>query len=423
MKKRRGYRGRSSALLVLWIVSLIIVAIILYSAADFSKDLAGKAFTVTDVAEIVPCPPEAECEGYIVELEEPAVLENAEVVAIKEEIAQIGSGIAETGDLAGHAADTLAAEQQIQVLEAELNEVAEAVKLEIVEGQQDAIEQIEQTTTVVAGEIKSVADTVINAVVLEETVTEQEIKEVAKLPEVKKIWPNVKVHALEDVETRIFVQNGIDASPFVLSSDGAVIGGENAQQFIVTEDGIERVGSIEEEQIDVLTSGDPVDALLHESVDLIGASSPGGAWDQGYTGQGVAIGIIDTGVDYTHPDLGGCFGQGCKVVGGYDFVNNDHDPIDDHGHGTHVAATAAGKGDYNGDNVRDAGEFWGVAPDAKIMAYKVLDASGSGTMAGVIAGINRAVSDHADIISLSLGGPGDPDDLVSRAIDNAVDNG
>jgi len=750
MKKRRGYRGRSSALLVLWIVSLIIVAIILYSAADFSKDLAGKAFTVTDVAEIVPCPPEAECEGYIVELEEPAVLENAEVVAIKEEIAQIGSGIAETGDLAGHAADTLAAEQQIQVLEAELNEVAEAVKLEIVEGQQDAIEQIEQTTTVVAGEIKSVADTVINAVVLEETVTEQEIKEVAKLPEVKKIWPNVKVHALEDVETRIFVQNGIDASPFVLSSDGAVIGGENAQQFIVTEDGIERVGSIEEEQIDVLTSGDPVDALLHESVDLIGASSPGGAWDQGYTGQGVAIGIIDTGVDYTHPDLGGgntdtdesrgilisntgsnlardidankiawasslgrntdvyvhdlttdvteqitsdpyfqehieidnniivwedqrnnqengnfdiymydlsthqetqitndisqqtapalsgnriawmdnrdgdweiyiydittqqtsrlttdldnyggniildyniiawncrpnidptpndgypddwfpnlCIqnletgeftkiqhvrheyieytdidngrivwiSQGSthnsiyvydvvtktqtkigdyngrngqirisedniiwrdirngnadiyihntatadeqrvtcdlfdqdtldidgdtiiwsdersgnyqvyyyslsdlpsscnrmpstfptsKVIGGYDFVNNDNDPMDDQGHGTHVAATAAGKGDYNNNGVRDTSEFWGVAPDAKIMAYKVLDASGSGTMAGVIAGINRAVSDHADIISLSLGGPGDPDDLVSRAIDNAVDNG
>ena len=80
------------------------------------------------------------------------------------------------------------------------------------------------------------------------------------------------------------------------------------------------------------------------------------------TGKGVTIGIIDTGVDYTHPDFGGCFGQGCKVSGGYDFVNNDNDPMDDHGHGTHVAATAAGNGILKG-----------VAPDAKIYAYKVLE--------------------------------------------------
>lgn len=115
--------------------------------------------------------------------------------------------------------------------------------------------------------------------------------------------------------------------------------------------------------------------------------------------------------------------QNCKVIGGYDFINNDADPMDDHGHGTHVAATAAGKD--------PDGVFLGVAPDAKILAYKVLNSRGSGTWSGVIAGIERAVdpnqdgdfSDKADIISISLGGPGNPDDPVSRAVDAAVESG
>lgn len=123
------------------------------------------------------------------------------------------------------------------------------------------------------------------------------------------------------------------------------------------------------------------------------------------TGEGVTIAIIDSGVDYTHQDLGGCFGSGCKVIGGYDFVNNDNDPMDDDGHGTHVAATAAGKDTtYNG-------RFDGTAPDAKILAYKVLNENGSGPSSYTFAAIEAAVdpnkdgdlSDRADIISLSLG--------------------
>ena len=138
------------------------------------------------------------------------------------------------------------------------------------------------------------------------------------------------------------------------------------------------------------------------------------------TGKNIKIAIIDTGVDYTHPDLGGCFGPSCKVVGGYDFVNNDNDPMDDHGHGTHVAATAAGNGVLKG-----------VAPDAKIYVYKVLDSSGSGYESQIISGIERAIDpnqdgdflDHLDIISMSLGGDGNPDDPMSKAVDRAVDNG
>src|SRR3989338_479040 len=110
----------------------------------------------------------------------------------------------------------------------------------------------------------------------------------------------------------------------------------------------------------------------------------------------------------------------CKVIAGYDFFNKDSDPMDDHGHGTHVAATAAGNGILKG-----------VAPDAKIVAYKVLSNSGSGWWSEIIAAIDRSVDPnqdgnynyHLDIISLSLGGSGNPDDPPSKAIDNAVNNG
>ena len=137
-------------------------------------------------------------------------------------------------------------------------------------------------------------------------------------------------------------------------------------------------------------------------------------------GSGTTIAIIDTGIDYTHPDLGGCFGENCKVVGGYDFVNDDLDPMDDHGHGTHCAATAAGNGILKG-----------VAPGAKIYAYKVLNGQGSGKTSNIISAIERSVdpnddgdfSDHIDVISLSLGGWGNPDDATSLAIDNAVEAG
>jgi len=173
-----------------------------------------------------------------------------------------------------------------------------------------------------------------------------------------------------------------------------------------------------------------VQAFLNESVPYINADDVWSLDADGQPcavtgkpcliGQGVTIGIIDTGVDYTHPDLGGCLGQGCKVIGGYDFVNEDEDPADDYGHGTHVAAIAAGDGTLRG-----------VAPGASIVAYKVLDEYGSGTWEAVIAALERAVdpnqdgdtSDHLDVVNLSLGGSGDPDDPASRAVDRAAQGG
>jgi len=159
-------------------------------------------------------------------------------------------------------------------------------------------------------------------------------------------------------------------------------------------------------------------ASLYDSVPLIGADQ---VWSLvGATGAGTRIAVIDTGVDYNHPDIGSCFGAGCKVVGGYDFVNFDGDPADDNGHGTHVAGIAAANGVVTG-----------VAPDAGILAYKVLDSSGSGYESDIIAALeaavdpdgNPATDDGADVANLSLGGWGDPDDPLSQAVDNAVDAG
>jgi len=101
-----------------------------------------------------------------------------------------------------------------------------------------------------------------------------------------------------------------------------------------------------------------------------------------------------------------------KIAGGYDFVNDDNDPIDDAGHGTHCAGIALSNGSLRG-----------VAPDAKLLVYKVLDSGGSGYEDDIIAGIERAVNDSADVISLSLGGSGGPDDALSQAVDNAANSG
>ena len=140
------------------------------------------------------------------------------------------------------------------------------------------------------------------------------------------------------------------------------------------------------------------------------------------TGRGVRIGIIDTGIDYTHTDLGGCIGAACRVKGGYDFVNGDSDPKDDHGHGTHVASIAAGNGALRG-----------MAPGADLYAYKVLGGDGSGYTDDIIAALDRAADpdrdpttdDSMDIVNLSLGDDSshDPDDPLSIAVDNLVNAG
>ncbi len=161
-------------------------------------------------------------------------------------------------------------------------------------------------------------------------------------------------------------------------------------------------------------------ALLDTSVPQINATAVWQLQDANgnpVTGKGVVVAILDTGVDYTHPDLGGCKGFGCKVIDGYDFVNDDWDPMDNDGHGTMVAGIIAA-----------SGALKGVAPDAELLVYKVLEPSEDGPASGdtsdVIAGIGDAIKDGADIICMSLGGELDrTDDALASAVNRAVESG
>src|SRR5690606_37249544 len=127
------------------------------------------------------------------------------------------------------------------------------------------------------------------------------------------------------------------------------------------------------------------------------------AWDVTRSSSDTWIAIIDTGVQYDHPDLAG------KVVRGYDFVDDDWDPYDGNGHGTHCAGIAAAVTN-NGRGIA------GMAPNATIYAVRVLNNSGSGTLDDVANGIIHAADSGADVISLSLGAS-----VGATTLKNAVD--
>ena len=165
-----------------------------------------------------------------------------------------------------------------------------------------------------------------------------------------------------------------------------------------------------------------VKALLADSVGVTKAPQLWGMIDsqsRKVTGEGVTVAVLDTGIDYTHPDLGGCIGTGCKVAGGYNFVEGEDvtNAIDKHGHGTHVAGIIAAKGTLTG-----------VAPDVTLYAYKVLSDQGWGMESGIIAALEKAVDpdrnpltdDQIDIVNMSLGGSGAPDSPISEAANNAM---
>src|SRR2546423_853426 len=110
------------------------------------------------------------------------------------------------------------------------------------------------------------------------------------------------------------------------------------------------------------------------------------------TGSGVVVAVIDTGVLASHEDLAG------RLAAGRDFIQqpNDDTPQDENGHGTHVSGIIAADAN-NGKGIE------GVAPEAKILPIRVLDANGEGDTDTVAKGIDYAVAQHVDVINLSLG--------------------
>ena len=132
----------------------------------------------------------------------------------------------------------------------------------------------------------------------------------------------------------------------------------------------------------------------------------GVAHDGGYTGAGVRVAVIDTGINYNHVDLAAAY------AGGWDFVNNDADPMDDHGHGTHCAGTVAAAD--NGVGVV------GVAPGVELYALKVLGANGSGSFSSIIAALQWCINQGIQVTSNSYGAATDPGSIVRQAFDNAA---
>ncbi len=135
------------------------------------------------------------------------------------------------------------------------------------------------------------------------------------------------------------------------------------------------------------------------------------AWEETMGDDDIIIAILDTGVDFDHPDLDD------KILSnGYDFVNDDSDPTDDHGHGTLVAGIAAAETN-NGEGIA------GVAWNCKILPIKIADAAGIVDVATEILGIERAVQNGAHVINLSIAGPGysQPErDAIRDAYNNGV---
>jgi minor extracellular serine protease Vpr len=191
------------------------------------------------------------------------------------------------------------------------------------------------------------------------------------------------------------------------------------------------------------------DIELENAVGLTGADI---AHDElGLDGSGVTIAIMDSGLDYTLPELGGCFGASCKVRGGFDLVGDDYndtagpgfqpvphpdaDPLpcdpnfadrqevlgfgaSDAGHGTHVAGIAAADG-------HGPGQVVGVAPKARLLAYRVFGCNGSTDTDVMIHAMELALADHADVLNMSIGSAfGNwPESPEAVAADNLVDAG
>ncbi|HPE52229.1 MAG TPA: S8 family serine peptidase, partial [Methanothrix soehngenii] len=136
-------------------------------------------------------------------------------------------------------------------------------------------------------------------------------------------------------------------------------------------------------------------------------------WEMGIDGRGVNVAVIDSGIDKNHPDLIG------KVIAEKNFLANEITADDLLGHGTMIAGIIAGSGASSG------GRYVGIAPGASLINVKVIDQNGDGRVSDIIAGIEWAIYNGADVLSLSLGGInlGETNPPITMAADNAADQG
>lgn len=174
----------------------------------------------------------------------------------------------------------------------------------------------------------------------------------------------------------------------------------------------------------IIVHATPIDSItpnMNISAPHIGSNY---YWDLGFDGTGIKVGVLDTGIDYNHPSLAEAY------KGGYDFVDNDDDPMEtppnpndpeaETSHGTHVAGTVGGRGNPDDPN-SESGWVRGVAPGSDIYAYRVLGPGGTGTTSNIIAAVERSYEDGMDVINLSLGASvNNQFDALSVALNNSM---
>ena len=195
-------------------------------------------------------------------------------------------------------------------------------------------------------------------------------------------------------------------------------------------DGVKAVYPVETLRLPETEPGDATD--MATAIAQTGANI---AQSMGLSGQGIRVAVMDTGIDYHHPDLGGCFGPGCRVATGWDFVGDafnadvtspsynpvavpDNNPDDCNGHGTHVAGIVGASGNPDTGGVR------GVAPAVTFGAYRVFGCAGSTTADIMIAAMERALADNMHVLNMSIGSSFQwPQYPTAQAADRLVNKG
>jgi subtilisin family serine protease len=179
---------------------------------------------------------------------------------------------------------------------------------------------------------------------------------------------------------------------------------EELPEYISVEVPIGNIGNLaKNNSVEMIYLNQEYNLLLEDSVPQIKAPV---VWNLNYTGKGIKVAVLDTGIDYNNSAFQD------RVILSKEFTGENHTK-DNIGHGTHVAGIIASNGGYKG-----------VAPNALLLNAKVLSDSGSGSTSTIIAGIYWAVENKADIISLSLGKNNDKTDIpLKEAIEYAINKG
>jgi subtilisin family serine protease len=189
---------------------------------------------------------------------------------------------------------------------------------------------------------------------------------------------------LERNETRVIIKLKGDSKNLNLQFKDFATRYENKKYLVGTlkKAGILKLTASLGNDVESIEMDHQLQSNLDDTIPLIGADL---AWNLGLTGQGQTVCIIDTGIDYNHPNLSS------QYIGGYDFLFSDSDPMDDQGHGTSVAGIVAG-----------------IAPGAKIIAVKAMDKQGIGYESDIIAGIDYCIANkdvyNISIILMAIGG-------------------